>query len=49
MKVDNNKKMNNEISSLMSNLFSGKKITKKDIQRIKEIKNNRSKKNDKKR
>ena len=38
MKVDKKKNVNKEINSLVNNLFSGKVITKKDIERIKKMK-----------
>ena len=39
MKNDTDKNVNKEISTLVGNLFSNKPITKKDIERIKKIKN----------
>ncbi len=42
MKVEDKQNINKEVSNLVNNLFMGKKITKKDVERIKKMKNNRS-------
>ena len=40
--MKNKQSVDKEISSLVNNFLSGKSITKKDIERIKEMKKNRS-------
>jgi len=46
MKIDKKQSVNNEISILVNNFLNGKKITKKDIEKIKEMKKKRSNKHE---